>query len=125
MLRRVFNHARDTWHCSEPRKNPAVGLTVPKVDNARNRVMSLDEQQRLDEAITTCRNQLVGLTLTLLREAAMRTSEPLEYARLGRCRLGRQHHQAQGLQARQTGCPAVTCCRPSAAGTRTAQSARA
>jgi hypothetical protein len=76
VLRRLFNHASDSWHWSEPRKNPAVGLTMPKVDNARDRVMSLDEQQRLDEAITTCRNQLVGPTLTLLRETAMRTSEP-------------------------------------------------
>jgi integrase len=81
VLRRLFNHAFDTWHWSEPRKNPAVALRMPKVDNARDRVMSLDEQQRLDEAITTCRNQLVGPTLTLLRETAMRTSEPLEYAR--------------------------------------------
>lgn len=81
VLRRLFNHARDSWHWSEPRKNPAVGLTMPQVDNARDRVMSLEEQQRLDEAIKTCRNQLVGPTLTLLRETAMRTSEPLEYAR--------------------------------------------
>ena len=81
VLRRLFNHVRHSWHWSEPGRNPAVGVTMPKVDNARDRVMSLDEEQRLDEAIKTCHNQLVGPTLVLLRETAMRTSEPLEYAR--------------------------------------------
>lgn len=53
VLRRLFNHVRQSWHWSEPGKNPAVALTMPKVDNARDRVMSLDEQQRLDASIKT------------------------------------------------------------------------
>jgi integrase len=83
VLRRLFNHARSSWHWSEPGKNPAIGITMPKVDNARDRVMSHEEERRLDEAIKACHNQLVGPTLVLLRETAMRTSEPLEHARWG------------------------------------------
>lgn len=81
LLRLFFNHAHHVWRWSEPASNPAVGLKMPKVDNSRDRVMSLEEQQRLDEAIEDCRNALVGPTLTLLRETAMRSGEPLEYAR--------------------------------------------
>jgi integrase len=80
LLRRLFNYANKVWCWTEPGQNPAVGLTMPKVDNGRDRVMSLDEQRRLDTAIQECRNALVGPTLTLLRETAMRTGEPLEYA---------------------------------------------
>jgi integrase len=80
LLRAFFNHVRHVWRWAEPRANPAVRLKMPRADNSRDRVMSLDEQGRLDEVIQACRNQLVGPTLTLLRETAMRTSEPLEYA---------------------------------------------
>jgi integrase len=81
LLRGFFNHACKVWCWSHPTVNPAVGLKMPKVNNARDRVMSDDEQRRLDEAIQECRNQLVGPTLTLLTETAMRSSEPLEHAR--------------------------------------------
>lgn len=54
---------------------------MPSVDNVRTRVMSSEEQSRLDEAIRDCRNRLVGPTATLLTETAMRASEPLEHAR--------------------------------------------
>ncbi len=81
LLRGFFNHAHKVWCWSHPVSNPAVGLKMPKVDNNRERVMSEDEQRRLDEAIQDCRNHLVGPTLTLLTETAMRSSEPLEYAR--------------------------------------------
>lgn len=80
LLRAFFNHARHVWRWAEPRSNPAVKLKMPRADNSRDRVMSLDEQRRLDEVVQSCRNQLVGPTLALLRETAMRTSEPLEYA---------------------------------------------
>lgn len=80
LLRSLFNYARNVWCWSEPASNPATGLRMPKVDNQRDRVMSHDEQRRLDEAIGDCRNALVAPTLELLRETAMRSSEPLERA---------------------------------------------
>ncbi len=80
-VRSLFYYAQEQWCWNEPNENPAVGLKMPKVDNARERVMSVEEQQRLDEAIQDCRNNLVGPTLALLRETAMRASEPLKYAR--------------------------------------------
>jgi integrase len=80
-LRRLFNYARKVWCWSEPSENPAVGVVLPTVRNNRERVMSVDEERRLDEAVQSCRNDLVGPTLTLLTESAMRSSEPLEYAR--------------------------------------------
>jgi integrase len=81
LLRSSFNYMRHVWRWSEPDANPAVALRMPKVDNGRDRVMSADEQQRLDAAIQECRNELVGPTTTLLTETAMRSGEPLEYAR--------------------------------------------
>ncbi len=81
LLRGSFNYMRHVWRWSEPEANPAVALRMPKVDNGRDRVMSADEQKRLDAAIQECRNQLVGPTMTLLTETAMRSGEPLEYAR--------------------------------------------
>jgi integrase len=81
LLRGFFNYVDTIWHWSEPKENPATGLKMPAVNNERDRVMSDDEQRRLDESIQTCRNALVGPTLTLLRETAMRSSEPLDYAK--------------------------------------------
>lgn len=81
LIRRLFNYSSNCWNWKTPVKNPGTGLTMPSVDNGRDRVMSLEEQARLDEAVQGCRNNLVGPTLTLLRETAMRSSEPLEHAR--------------------------------------------
>ena len=81
LLRTLFYHAHEVWNWHEPSENPATALKMPKLNNERDRVMSLEEQQRLDVAIQDCRNKLVAPTLTLLRETAMRASEPLEYAR--------------------------------------------
>lgn len=83
VIRRLFNYAAGNWNWSAPPENPATKLTLPSVSNDRDRVMSADEEQRLDEAIVDCRNGLVGPTLTLLTQTAMRTSEPLEHARWG------------------------------------------
>jgi integrase len=80
VIRRVFNYARTIWRWAEPATNPAVELTLPSVDNARDRVMSTVEQERLDAALEECHNKLVGPTLTLLTESAMRSSEPIEHA---------------------------------------------
>lgn len=81
LIRRLFNYSRDCWNWTAPAKNPGTGLKMPTVDNGRDRVMSMEEQARLDEAVQGCRNALVGPTLTLLRESAMRSSEPLKHAR--------------------------------------------
>lgn len=80
-LRAFFNHARNGWHWAAPARNPAVGLKLPAVRNQRERVMSAEEQARLDEALQACRNGLVAPVLTLLTETAMRSSEPLARAR--------------------------------------------
>ena len=80
-LRHLFNYARTVWCWSEPSANPAAGVVLPTVRNNRDRVMSVDEERRLDEAVQDCHNHLVGPTLTLLTETAMRSSEPLQYAR--------------------------------------------
>lgn len=81
MLRVLFYHAVRTWNWSELLDNPATGLKMPTVDNVRKRVMSADEQQLLDAALGACRSKLVAPMLTLLRETAMRSSEPLQQAR--------------------------------------------
>lgn len=83
LLRKLFNHARVAWGWPGLSDNPATDIRMPKVDNKRKRVMSATEQQRLDEALHHCRNQLVEPTLTLMRETAMRSSEPLRYASWG------------------------------------------
>lgn len=80
VLRRVFNHAFTKWKWAELRDNPATRLDMPTVDNDRTRVLGLNEQELLDAAIADCRNELVGPTVVLLRETAMRVSEPLKRA---------------------------------------------
>lgn len=80
VLRVLFNHAKNVWRWAEPALNPAVGIRLPAVNNQRDRVMSAEEEQRLDEAIAECRNGLVGPAITLLTETAMRSSEPLQRA---------------------------------------------
>ena len=80
LIRSLFNHCKKSWNWAAPAANPAVDLKMPVVDNGRDRVMSSEEQERLDRAIQDCRNSLVGPTLTLLTETAMRSSEPLAEA---------------------------------------------
>lgn len=79
MVRGVFNHAKKSWNWVAPVTNPNAGLKMPAVDNARDRVMSLEEEARIDEALKGCRNKLVGPTLTLLWETGMRSSETLKH----------------------------------------------
>lgn len=76
LLRALFNHARIGWQWSDLSDNPATHLKMPRVVNGRDRVMSQDEQQRLDAALEDCRNLVAGPTFVLLRETAMRASEP-------------------------------------------------
>lgn len=81
LLRGVFNYARTTWRWLEHRENPCTSLKLPQVKNVRKRSMSAEEQAAMDQAISSCRNKLVGPTVALLRETGMRTSEPLMHAR--------------------------------------------
>jgi integrase len=80
VLRGFFNYARKKWKWSQPAENPAAGLTLPTVDNERKRVLSLAEQQLLDEAFNDTRNEQLKHVYVLLRETAMRASEPLLHA---------------------------------------------
>lgn len=82
LLRAFFNYAHKKWSWDVP-DNPATGIDMPAVNNARERVLSEEEQIRLDEALSECRNRLVLPVMTLLRETAMRASEPLKHATWG------------------------------------------
>jgi integrase len=83
LWRRLFYYAFSVWAWASLKENPATLLTMPAVDNERKRMMSYTEQELLDAALLDCRNKLVAPVLTLLRETAMRASEPLEHARWG------------------------------------------
>jgi len=81
MLRGLFNYASTSWRWLEHQDNPCTKLKMPKVENVRKRRLSPEEEAALDIALKTCRNRFVAPTIALLRETAMRTSEPLLYAR--------------------------------------------
>lgn len=83
LLRAFFYHAERKWNWAAPARNPASALDVPKVDNARDRVMSDDEERRLLVALAATRNRTAALVIQLLIETAMRCGEPLEQARWG------------------------------------------
>lgn len=83
MLRRVFNHAKQAWCWVEPTRNPAQGLKLPKIDNARDRVLTNKEWRVLCEELKTCHNPYVAPALALLLETAMRSSEALVGATWG------------------------------------------
>ena len=83
MLRVLFNHAFAVWRWADLADNPATMLKMPQVRNGRDRVLSLAEQTLLDAALSDCRNDLVAPVVVLLRETAMRSSEPLETAKWG------------------------------------------
>ena len=79
----LFNYAFSKWGWATLSDNAATMLVMPEVDNERKRVMSLPEQELMDASLALCRNDLVAPTLTLLRETAMRSSEPLQRATWG------------------------------------------
>ncbi|MBL0392756.1 site-specific integrase [Ramlibacter monticola] len=76
LLRSLFNHARDCWNWNSMGKNPGSGLKLTGELVERERVLSLDEQQRFDEVLRECREQLHGPAFKLLLQTAMRASEP-------------------------------------------------
>jgi integrase len=70
MLRSFFNHARQQWKWTRPFDNPAgKGLNLPTVDNARDRVLTQQDWER------------VHVMVCLLLESAMRIGEPLVHVR--------------------------------------------
>jgi integrase len=75
LLKRLFNHASGKWHWVKPAKNPACRLKLAGELTKRERVMSKEEQRRLDEALETCMNSVVGREIDFLTETAMRADE--------------------------------------------------
>lgn len=80
LWRGLFNHAHSVWRWQAVIDNPATKLKMPAVENERDRVLSHAEQDLLDEAMNECKNTRVKPMVALLRETAMRSSEPLETA---------------------------------------------
>lgn len=80
LLRQLFNHVRKGWLWREPVSNPATHLNLPKVDNARDRVLTNDEWQRISKQLEKSKNRYAAPALALLLETAMRVSEPLLHA---------------------------------------------
>ena len=80
LLRVVFNYARKIWRWAEPVINPATGITMPEIDNNRDRVVTNEEWARIVEALNHYPNPYVVPAFALLLETAMRCSEPLVHA---------------------------------------------
>lgn len=80
LLRRLFNYARQSWNWPEPARNLAAGLKLPKVRNARDRMLTNAEWNRLSEALEDCRNPYIAPLFGLLLETAMQVSDPLLHA---------------------------------------------
>jgi integrase len=83
LLRRLFFHARTKWHWPRPDTNPACDLKIAGELVVRKRVMTLEEQTRLDEALDYCMNGLIGPAVQLLTETAMRADECIDTAKWG------------------------------------------
>lgn len=80
LLRCLFNYARKTWNWRKPERNPATQLVMPKIDNARDRVLTNREWKSLWVALNDCLNPYVAPALMLLLETSMRCSEALVHA---------------------------------------------
>lgn len=83
LLRRLFNHAKVKWHWPRPDTNPACKLKLAGELVKRKRVMSEQEQQRMDEALDYCVNDLIAPAVGLLTETAMRAEECIDTAKWG------------------------------------------
>jgi integrase len=77
LLRRLFNYARRSWNWSRPTRNPATHLTLPKIDNARDRVLTNKELAAISPGLEKSLNPYAAPAIVLLLETAMRVSEPL------------------------------------------------
>lgn len=83
LLRRLFNHAKVKWHWPRPDTNPACKLKLAGELGKRKRVMGEEEQERLDEALDYCVNDLIGPAVRLLTETAMRAEECINTVKWG------------------------------------------
>lgn len=83
LLRRLFAYAKQAWNWPEPRSNPAQGLKLPKVQNARDRVLTNKEWAAISSALDVGKNPYVAPALALLLETSMRSSETLVTATWG------------------------------------------
>ncbi len=77
LLRRLFNYARRSWNWPQPTRNPATHLTLPKIDNARDKILTNGEWKKICVALKDCLNPWVAPALSLLLQTAMRSSEAL------------------------------------------------
>ncbi|MCW5665443.1 MAG: site-specific integrase [Piscinibacter sp.] len=80
VLRQLFNHARRRWKWFEPGVNPADGVDLPELKNERERVMSVEEQERICKALANRRAKHVAELVGLAVETAMRAEELITLA---------------------------------------------
>lgn len=76
-LRQLFNYARKTWQWPLENGNPVRDSKLPATDNARDRILTNAEWERICEQLPHTRNPFVAHALALLLESAMRCSEAL------------------------------------------------
>lgn len=76
LLSAFFKRAKKVWSWKSL-DNPAEAVDWPVPDNARNRVLSVDEQKRLALALRDSRNPLVAPLVWFAVETAMRCGELL------------------------------------------------
>ncbi|WP_031409123.1 hypothetical protein [Thiomonas sp. FB-Cd] len=50
-LSRLFNYARTKWSWTQPGVNPAAGVDIPKINNARDRVLTQAEWNAIVQAL--------------------------------------------------------------------------
>jgi integrase len=75
LLKRLFYHASEKWHWPAPARNPALPLKLAGELTKRERVMSHEEQTRLDEALQYSMNGLLAPATEFATETAMRAEE--------------------------------------------------
>lgn len=76
-LRQLFNHAKRVWKWKFEDGNPAASSKLPTLDNARDRVLTNAEWDRICIHLPQTRNPYVAHALALLLESTMRCSEAL------------------------------------------------
>lgn len=82
LLRSFFNHARQQWKWTRPFDNPAgKGLNLPTIDNARDRVLTQQDWERVHVYLKEYNNPYAFPMVCLLLESAMRIGEPLVHVR--------------------------------------------
>ena len=81
ILRGFFTYAQKAWSWTLPATNPASAVKGPRIDNARDRILSNSEWAALQPALERYRNPYALPVIRMLLTTAMRASEPLVYAR--------------------------------------------